>query len=182
MARLWNTTKDAEARAKGDSTPNVKALENAVKQIGQWSVDEVLTELGGTGRDASHRLAEKILDARGLEINKKSLASQQRAIQRWIAYEKGTGAQARKPNAESQKILNRIGRNAQAARDGFDVAMSGDIEVSGYRRSNRSATIHLEGQAALDFLEEPSYEKLGEAYTGDSHFAGYGDVSIDIQL
>lgn len=183
MPRSWDTIQNRDARVLGANRPNTDALQAAVDRAPKWTVDDVVSELGGTGRDANHRLAEKMLQARGVEVNTKSLSSQMRSIQRWLAYESGVaGKQARKPSAESQKILNQIGRNAKASRDGFTVAMKGDIKVSGYRRSDRSAVIPMQGDEAAAFLENPTYEALGMAYTGDPDFAGYGDVGIDIQL
>ena len=180
MARGWDTQQDTLARARAASdTPNIAALEKAVARAGQWTVEDVLTELGGTGKDATHRLAEKILTARGVDISEKSVRSQQRSINRWIAYERGSGAQSRKPSKAMQQILNRIGKNAQMARDGFTVAMSGDISVAGYRRADRTATVHMQGDEAARWLESPNFEDMGQFYGGND-LAGYGDLQVQI--
>jgi hypothetical protein len=184
--------KDTNARAIGDEKPNVAALSGAIQRSGQWTVDDTLTELGGVGRDATHRLAEKILGARGLEVNAKNLSSQMRSINRWIAWESGaTGKEVRNPNkgsitmADGSKVkvtslLGKIGKNAQMARDGFTVAMSGDISVANYRRSNRSATIHMQGDAAAAWLENPTYEGMSQFYEGNE-ISGYGeDLQVEI--
>lgn len=183
MPRSWDTNKDKQAREAGASVPNNEALETAVNRMEKWTVEDVLTELGGTGKDASHRLAEKMLAARGLEVNKTSLASQMRSINRWLAYERGeTGKQVRKPSKDMQSIMNRIGRNAQLSNKGFHVAMSGDISIEGYRRSNRSAMIPMQGDTALAFLENPTFDTLsaGDGYQG-LQIEGYGsDLQVSI--
>jgi hypothetical protein len=181
MPRSWDTRQDEQARQRAADEPNIQALHDALARTGTWTIDDILVELGGRGRDKTHRLAEKMLEARGLDITKKSIESQQRSINRWLKAERGEPGQTRRPNKDMQAILNRIGKNAQMARDGFDIAMSGDIMVSGYRRSNRSANIHMQGEAATAFLENPTYAAIGEAYTGSPDFAGYGaDLYIDI--
>ncbi len=178
MPRSWDIAKDQQARASGEDTPNSEALTNAVDTMGKWTVEDVISEAGGT-----RNVAESMLRARGVEINKTNLASQMRSINRWLAYERGTGSQARKPSKESQKILNRIGRNAQAARDGFYVAMSGDISIDHYRRANRSANIHMQGEAALAFLNNPSFAGLsGSDNYGGLKIEAFGDVKISIEM
>lgn len=179
MPRSWDSRKDQEARDDGSNVPNLEALTNAVERdISKWTVGDVISELGGT-----RNVAESMLRARGVEIDKKSLASQMRSINRWLAYETGTGAQARKPNAASQKMLNRIGRNAQAARDGFYVAMSGDISIDHYRRSSRSANVHMQGEAAAAFLDNPTFAGLsGSDNYGGLAIEAFGDVNISIEM
>ena len=179
MARSWDSTKDSQARASGDSLPNVDALGKAIAEQGQWSVEEVVSELGGT-EHAKRHVAEQLLAARGMDISEKNIKSQMRSINRWIAYETGSGSQARKPSKQMQTFLNRIGRNAQMARDGFTVAMSGDIGVAGYRRSNRSAMVHMQGDAAAAWLENPTYAAMAAFYDGND-IAGYGsDLEVEI--
>ncbi len=180
MPRSWDTRKDSEARSSGaDTSIGDDVLSKAIdRDMGKWTVGDVVSEAGGT-----RNVAESLLHARGVEIDKKSLASQMRSIARWQAYEMGSGSQARKPSAASQKMLNRIGRNAQAARDGFYVAMSGDISVEGYRRGDRSANIHMQGDAAAAFLDNPSFAGL----SGSDNYAGlvieaFGDVRISIEM
>lgn len=178
MPRSWDTNKDRDARASGENTPNTDALQGAIDRMGKWTVEDVVLELGGT-----RNVAESMLRARGMEINKKSLASQMRSINRWLASETGTARETRKPNKESQKILNRIGRNAQAARDGFYVAMSGDISIDNYRRSSRSANVHMQGKAALDFLDNPTFQGLsGSDNYGGLKIEAFGDVNISIEM
>lgn len=167
------------SEGEAEAAANFGALKHEVDTLNKWTVDDVLTELGGTGRDATARLAEKLLDARGLEATKKNIENQQRSINRWLNYERGTGKESRKPNKEMQAAMNKIGRNAQMARDGFTVAMSGDISVNGYRRSNRNAKVHLQGEHAEKFLNSPNWGSLAAAY-GASELHGYGNVDIKI--
>lgn len=192
MPRSWDSAQDTTARAEGADSPNVDALHDAVKDAPKWTVDDVLTELGGTGKDASTRLSRKMLEARGMDVNAKSIENQRRSINRWLAFEAGqTGKEVRDPNKGTVEVkgerlkvstlLSRIGRNAQAARDGFDIAMSGDIGVNGYRRRSRSANIHMQGDAAAAWLENPTYEGLAQFYEGNA-IEAFGDVRIDIQL
>jgi hypothetical protein len=181
MPRSWDTKKDDQAWAAGASTPNVGALKAAVSDLPTWTVGDLLAESGG-----SRGLALEMLKYRGMESSKTNIISQQRSINRWRNYEEGiTGKQSRKTNDAMQRVLNAIGRNKQAAQDGFMVAMSGDIQVAGgtpSRRSNRTANIFMQGDAAAAFLDNPTYAALGEAYTGDSGFAAYGDIEISIDL
>src|SRR5690348_4960857 len=128
MARSWDSRKDTEARASSPGEkPNTEALHVAIQQQGQWSVEDIIDELGGSEEHAKRHVAEQLLQARGMDINPKNISSQMRSINRWLNFEQGTGKQARKPSKDMQRVLNRIGRNAQMARDGFTVAMSGDI-------------------------------------------------------
>ena len=181
MPRSWDSKKDDQAWAMGASTPNVGALRASVANLSKWTVGDVLAELGG-----SRAVALKMLEYRGIESSKTNILSQQRSINRWKNYEEGIpGKQSRKTNDAMQRVLNAIGRNKQAAKDGFVVAMQGDIQVAGgtpSRRSSRTANIFMQGKAAEAFLDSPSYAKLGEAYTGDSGFAAFGDIEIDIDL
>ncbi len=184
MPRSWDTRQDETARAQGADTPNVAELQKAVDRMGQWSVDDVLSELGGSGRGRSTRLATKLLEARGMEVNKKSIASQMKSLQRWTRYEHGERSKdVRAPSKESQKILNHIGRNAQAARDGFNVTMSGDISIEHYRRGDRNAYVHMQGDAALAFLDNPTFAGLsGSDNYGGLAIEAFGDVQISIDL
>jgi hypothetical protein len=178
MARSWDTRKDQEARDDGSNTPNTDELLKAVDTMSKWTVGDVIMEAGGT-----RNVAESMLRARGVEIDKKSLASQMRSINRWLAAETGSGSQARKPSKDSQKLINRIGRNAQASRDGFFVAMSGDISVDNYRRGSRTANIHMQGDAAAAFLDNPTFAGLsGSDNYGGLAIEAFGDVKISIDL
>jgi hypothetical protein len=177
MPRSWDTNKDAEARSNGDDMPNVDALQGAIDRLPHWTVSDLLQEI--PGRNATNILAQQILRERGVEITKTNISSQMRSINRWMNYEAGTGKQARKPSKEMQAILNKLGRNTQMAQDGFTVAMAGDIEVAGYRRSDRTASVHMQGAAAAKWLDNPTFEAMAQFYEGNQ-IAAFGDVQVDI--
>src|SRR6266567_4214121 len=172
----WNLNRKMNTLTRKQNTSVKKVLR--VEDMGKWTVGDVLSEAGGT-----RNVAESMLRARGVEINKTSLSSQMRSINRWLASETGSGSQARKPNAASQKMLNRIGRNAQAASDGFTVSMSGDISIEKYRRANRSTFVHMQGDAAAAFLDNPTFAGLsGSDNYGGLAIEAFGDVQISIDL
>lgn len=182
MARLWDTEHSTQmGREEAEAEANTDGLRAAIENAPHWTVDDVLTEIGGDRAHRTSNLARELLSLKGNDHpTSRELSSQMRSIQRWVNYEAGvTGKQASRPSKAAQGLLNRAGRNAQAARDGFTIAMSGDIEVNGYKRPDRSASVHLSGDRALSFLNNPNWQDLADAYGVDSLHA-LGDAEIDI--
>jgi hypothetical protein len=158
------------------ATANVDALRQAVA-VAQWTVGDTVAQLGGTRNTATALLRD-----RGVATPTKSeIVSQQRSINRWLNFERGSGKQARRPSADNRAALNRVGRNQKLAKDGFSIKMNGEIAVQGYKR-NRTAAVDLIGDQALAFLNDPNYGVLGEAYLGDADsLYGFGDdLSVDL--
>lgn len=183
MARTWDISKGNThiGTDEAEALANTEALRAAVETSEKWTIDDILTEIGGDSRHRNQELARQMLAAKGNDHpTKGQINSQMRNIQRWARYEAGLDKGA-KPSKAAQSLLNRIGRNAQAARDGFEITMRGDIEVNGYRRPDRTASIHLSGDRAVSFLDNPNWQDLAAAYGVDSLHA-FGDVLIDVRL
>jgi hypothetical protein len=157
------------------SEQNVGALREAIAAT-QWTVADTVAELGGTRATA----IELLRDRGNSAPSKAEISYQQRSINRWLNYEAGTGKQSRKPSAEMRRALNHVGRDRQAASNGFKVHISGEIAVQGYKR-DRNATVPLSGDRALSFLDNPNWGDLGKAYLGDSDsLYGFGDgLTVD---
>ena len=181
MPRLWDVSNGntSMSSAEAESEANTEALRAAIENAPHWTLDDVLTEIGGDSRHRNSELARQLLAFKGNDHpTRKQIDNQARSIQRWARYEAGLDKGA-KPSKAAQGLLNRAGRNAQAARDGFTIAMNGDIEVNGYRRPDRSATVQLSGERATSFLNNPNWQDLASAYGVDSlHAFGSVDISV----
>lgn len=183
MPRLWDVDASKShtkmSMEEAESMANTEALRASIENAPHWTLDDVLTEIGGSQEHRNQELARQLLAFKGNDHpTRKQIDGQMRSIQRWIRYEGGLDKGA-KPSKASQNMLNRAGRNAQAARDGFTIAMNGDIEVNGYRRPDRTASIRMSGDRAISFLNNPNWGDLAAAYGADSLHA-FGDVQIDI--
>lgn len=179
-ARSW--AGDVQVDESVFKTANTKAMTNAVAIAAHWSVEGAVEELG-SNRD----LAIALIAARGGVVEKKSISSQMRNIQRWLLSERGiTGKQAHGPSKPLQKVINRV-MNGKRLDDGqgVGVSMSGGsgISVNGYRRSSRVVEFDLNDRLGreeiLDLLDEPSWDGLAEGY-GVSELHSYGDIDISL--
>lgn len=178
MARTYDQRRSEIMSAEQmRSEQNIGALRQAVANT-QWTVHDTVAEVGGT-----RATAIALLQDRGISSpSKTEIASQMRSINRWLNYENGTGKQSRKPSAEARRALNHVGRDRKAAQDGMIINVAGDLAVQGYKR-NRNATIELDPDDIMDFLDDPSWEALGEAYVGDEDgLYGFGDLDFDLGL
>lgn len=163
---------------------NTKALGQAVDRH-QWTVRETSEYVGGTGKGANRSLAVALLREKGNNApTSRQVSSQMKSIQRWLANEKGSGAQKSRPSPAARALLNRVGRNRDLANRGFSVKLEGEIAVNSYRRNRKSFVDFTKDKIdlALSFLESPNYQDLGRAYLkNEDSLYGFGDdLSVEI--
>lgn len=152
---------------------------------GNWTVDDVLNELGH-GHE-NRRLAEKFLAAKGNNApTERQIRSQMRNIQRWLNAERGeTGKQAHKPSKGAQAMLNKIGRSSAHSGESARVSINGQASVNGYKR-HRSIEINLDADTAERFFDaidsgdtSGAWDMLADNYhVGELH-AYDAEIGID---
>ncbi len=174
MARLWDAQHSVQIDDETIAATQAVAIANPV-----WTIDDIKSEIGYSDRHANRALAQKLLEYKGLEVNKKTIDSQMKSLQRWEAYQTGSSSQKAKPSKANQNILNDIGRQAAGRTKGGKVKMKGTISVNGYQRDGRKADVMLDDEQMREFIENPSYEALAAAY-GTKELHAY-DADIEVE-
>ncbi len=178
------TRDDAEAMA------DTAQLNQQASIAGHWTVSDIVAELGGPGRGGgTRRLAEQLLADKGIDSPTKSqLSGEMRNVNRYMQFER-TGVRSSNsfaPGKEARARVNEIGTNS-AVRAGkhLRIKMNGPISVQGYKRE-RSIDINLSGADAAEFLQNPNWDTLADAYLpgarGGGELHAYDGASIDIDF
>jgi hypothetical protein len=154
---------------------NTEALSDEAGLLSHWAVTDAVKELGGT-----RKAAIAMIEERGGTVDKKSIANQMRNLQRYIEYER-TGVKGKNsfaPTREKREIINDVATQ-KAARKGLKITMSGNISVNGYKRQ-RNIELILDSDQAADFLSDPNFEVLADAYHSNE-LHGYDDLDIQVE-
>lgn len=195
MARFYSSDKKSNPASADKAT---LSQETALKF--HWTATDAARQVGGT-----RRMAEQILEMKGKEVNKKSLASEMRNVNRYIKKESGVAGEGRKPSPAAQKVINKIGSDDKLKKEGHKrppskikkpgskpakgqtggggggnsvhVSITGTTSVNGYE-DDRDIDIYMNEDEMDRFIDNPSYETLSDIW-GAEVFLIDGDINFD---
>lgn len=189
-SRTWDIANESKADTARQEQANMNILYQAAVNAGggNWSVTRASEVHGG-----NRNLALAMLESRGnTSPDEKTIKSQMRNLQRYQQFEK-TGVKGPNSNTpkKAQGTINRAGvaKSLNGKGASFRASSGGNggsgssssISVAGYERDDRDITDTLTNEQAIEFLSNPNWDTLADAYgVGELH--GYGDVNVEIFL